>query len=80
MTKSHITGLLSQRMPRLSAGDSLVGGIHPLAVLAYFEGANSPWEQRLESNQLLKDNETCDLIVCPRCYFISFPILHQNRI
>ena len=29
---------------------SLMGGIHPLAVLAYFEGANSPWLRRKKSN------------------------------
>ena len=69
--------------------------IHPLARFAYFEGANSPWEQRSatlrrssgngpddlnwlvhsaiwkqrrELDPLLKDNETRDLTVCPRCY------------
>ena len=26
------------------------------------------WEQWLESNQLLKDNETRDLTACPHCY------------
>lgn len=26
------------------------------------------WEQRRELDPLLKDNETRDLTVCPRCY------------
>ena len=50
MTKSHITDPLPQGAPRLSAGDSLVGGIHPLAVFAYFEGTNSPWLRTNDSN------------------------------
>ena len=47
------------------------GEIHPLARFAYFKGANSPWEQRKESNLLLKDNETRDLTVCPLCYVVA---------
>ena len=39
------------------------------------------WLRWMESNHLPKDNETCDLTVCPhRDIFISIPILHQNKI
>lgn len=57
----------------MNAGGSLrkEQTILPLARFAYFEGANSPWEQRKESNLLLKDNETCDLTVCPLCYVVA---------
>ena len=42
-----------------------------ITVFADFEGANSPWAQRKESNLLLKDNETRDLTVCPLCYVVA---------
>ena len=45
---SHISELQGNIVTRISAGGSLrkEQTIHPLARFAYFEGANTPWEQR----------------------------------
>ena len=80
---SHISDLIRQKS-KVSASGSLVEesilsrcGLvyipHYLAITVFadFEGANSPWEQRKESNLLLKDNETRDLTVCPLCYVVA---------
>ena len=70
---SHISELQCNIVTRISAGGSLrkEQTIHPLARFTYFEGMNNPWEQRKESNLLLKDNETRDLTVCPLCYVVA---------
>ena len=60
---SHISELQGNIVTRISAGGSLrkEQTIHPLARFAYFEGANSPWEQRSATLRRSSGNGPDDL-------------------